>query len=70
MLTPLLIVKASFFCAYTGYTEKAIERKRQSGVWQEGVHWYKAPDGNIMIDIPAYYEWVIKEYRGKPDPLK
>jgi hypothetical protein len=41
----------------TGYTEKAIERKRATGVWLEGDVWIKAPDGHILISPEGIYKW-------------
>lgn len=49
------------FCAITGYTEKAVRRKMQSGVWLEGREWKKAPDGHVMINMEAYERWVEGE---------
>ena len=46
------------FCAATGYTEKAVRRKIQSGVWLQGQLWRKAPDGHIVIDMEGYTKWV------------
>jgi len=46
------------FCSLTGYTEKAVRRKIQSGVWLHGHHWRKAPDGHILIDMEAFHRWV------------
>ena len=51
MLLPL-------FCAMTGYTEKAVRRKIEDGVWLQGRVWRKAPDGHVTIDLQAYYRWV------------
>lgn len=51
MLIPL-------FCAHTGYTVKAVQRKIESGVWLEGKHYRRAPDGHITMSLPAYYAWV------------
>ena len=51
-------VKQELFCKTTGYTTKAITRKRQEGVWIEGVHWKKAPDRNIMINTMEFDIWV------------
>lgn len=48
MLLPL-------FCALTGYTEKAVRRKIEDGVWLQGRHFRKAPDGRINVDLQAYY---------------
>jgi hypothetical protein len=44
----------------TGYTEKAIERKRHEGVWREGREYRRAPDGRILIDLEGYEAWVAK----------
>lgn len=51
-------VKVGKFCKDTGYTEKAVTRKRQEGVWLQGQHWKKAPDGNVMINLVAFNNWV------------
>jgi len=51
MLLPL-------FCALTGCTEKAARRKIEDGVWLQGRHYRKAPDGRITMDLQAYYAWV------------
>lgn len=45
----------------TGYTQKAIRRKLEEGVWLEGVMWVKAPDGRILIDMEAYTRWAKGE---------
>lgn len=41
-----------------GYSKKALEGKRQNGVWLEGTHWKKAPDGNIAYNLPRIQEWM------------
>lgn len=46
------------FCELTGYTAKAVRRKIESGVWLEDVHFRKAPDGHIMIDLEGVNAWV------------
>lgn len=46
------------FCELTGYSKKAVDRKRESGVWAEGIHWKKGPDKHIFINLEAYEEWV------------
>lgn len=45
------------FCALTGYTTDAVDRKRADGVWLEDVVWIKAPDGRILISIRGYEQW-------------
>lgn len=44
--------------AITGYSVKAINRKREDGVWLEGREWIKAPDGRILIIIKGFTKWV------------
>lgn len=52
----------------SGYSEKAIDRKREDGIWLEGVIWRKAPDGRIMISPDAIDAWV--EGRPQHQPHK
>jgi hypothetical protein len=51
MLIPL-------FCSLTGYSDKAIRRKIETGVWLQGKHYRKAPDGRITMNLQEYYDWV------------
>jgi len=46
------------FAQLTGYTEKAVRRKIGDGVWIQGKHYQKAPDGRITMNIQEYYRWV------------
>lgn len=46
------------FCRLTGYSEKAVRRKIEDGVWLQGKHFRRAPDGRITMNLQAYYEWV------------
>lgn len=46
------------YAELAGTTEKAIERKRQEGVWREGIEWVKAPDGRIRINWRAIDLWI------------
>ena len=46
------------FCELTGYTDKAVRRKIEDGVWIEGRQYKKAPDGRITMNIEEYYKWV------------
>lgn len=45
------------FCELTGYTRRAVEGKRQDGVWTEGCVIVKAPDGHILIDMEEFNKW-------------
>lgn len=38
------------FCADSGYSEKAVRRKIEDGIWLQNRHYRRAPDGHIMID--------------------
>jgi hypothetical protein len=49
------------FASVTGYSVKACQRKIEDGVWIQGVHYRKSPDGRIHIDMNAYYAWVSGE---------
>ncbi|MEN8170991.1 MAG: excisionase [Pseudomonadota bacterium] len=42
----------------TGYSAKAIQIKKERGIWKEGIHWTKAPDGRIFINIHSIQNWV------------
>jgi hypothetical protein len=41
----------------SGYSAKAIEHKRERGVWVQGDIWIKAPDGRIPISIEGIERW-------------
>ena len=45
------------FCTLTGYTEKAVRRKIEDGVWLQGKHWKKV-SGRIHLSMEAYNKWV------------
>lgn len=48
----------------TGYTEDAVRSKIKRGDWREGVIWKKAPDGRVLLNVEAFYEWVEKGASG------
>ncbi len=56
--TPLRFVRVNLFCQLSGYTDKAVRRKIQEGVWLEGQEYRRAPDGRILIDTEGYGKWV------------
>lgn len=45
----------------SGYTEKAIREKIYKGVWAEGVHYYRAPDRHIVINVAEVEKWQRKQ---------
>lgn len=46
------------FCERTGHTKGAVYKKIHDGVWVEGKHYRKAPDGRIHINLKEYQAWV------------
>jgi hypothetical protein len=57
-LAPCRYIRIPAFAQISGYTEKAIHRKIEEGVWIEGRQYHRAPDGRLLIDIQGYEEWV------------
>lgn len=53
-------VRLPLFERLTGYTQKAVRRKIESGAWVEGREYRRAPDGHIIIDLHGYQRWVEK----------
>jgi len=41
-----------------GITDDAIRAKIARGVWLQGVHWKKAPDGRIYCNHEAIQKWI------------
>jgi hypothetical protein len=57
-LMPAPYVTVALAATLTGYSEKAIRRKIQDGVWLEGREYRKSPDGRVLISIKGYTSWV------------
>ncbi len=55
---PLAWVKLARFCELSGYTRNAVHAKMRRGVWADGIHYRRAPDGHVMINLEAYDAWV------------
>jgi hypothetical protein len=51
-------VRLPLFERMTGYTQKAVRRKIEEGVWLEGRQYKRAPDGHILVDMEGYARWV------------
>lgn len=41
-----------------GYTEEAIRCKIKKGVWLQGRHWVRGPDGRILVSVPGVFAWI------------
>lgn len=57
MIFELRRVLIPLFCDLTGYTDVAVRRKIEDGVWLQGKHYRKAPDGRIHINMQEFYVW-------------
>lgn len=57
-MTATRYVRLPLFERLTGYTQKAVRRKIEEGVWLEGKQYRRAPDGHIIIDMDGYEKWV------------
>lgn len=57
---PARYIRLPLFERLTGYTQKAVRRKIETGAWLEGREYRRAPDGHIIIDMQGYYKWVEK----------
>lgn len=51
-------VRITMLQQINGYTPDAVRGKIKTGLWREGLHWKKAPDGNIMVNPRAIDEWI------------
>ncbi|MDQ6958886.1 MAG: hypothetical protein Q9M24_07250 [Mariprofundaceae bacterium] len=65
VMLPIKWLKLKAWCAITGYTEDAFHGKKSRGEWLEGVHWKKAPDGNIFISWQEIDRWVETEQESR-----
>ena len=57
MATVARYVKLTKFEELTGYTPKAVHRKKEEGVWLMGRELIKAEDGNLLVDREGYDAW-------------
>lgn len=42
----------------TGITDDAVRAKIKRGIWLKEVHWRKAPDGRIFLNLIAVKAWI------------
>ena len=54
----------------SGYSEKAIRRKIDLGIFLEDVHFFKAPDSRIHFNVDAYEQWLQQESLSTSHALK
>jgi hypothetical protein len=46
------------FAQLTGYSEDAARAKTKNGTWIYKVHFHKAPDGRILLDLVEIEKWI------------
>jgi hypothetical protein len=51
-------VRLKLFAEQSGYSEKAIRRKIEEGIWVENREFRRAPDRSLLIDVEGYNNWV------------
>jgi hypothetical protein len=58
VITSARYVTVALAAVKTGFTEKAIRKKIEDGVWVENREWKRSPDGRVLIDMDGYAQWV------------
>ena len=56
-ITPATWVRPVLLMPLFGITAEAARKNRERGVWLEGKHWRKDPQGNIVYNWPAINRW-------------
>ncbi|MBY0475103.1 MAG: MerR family transcriptional regulator [Nitrosomonas sp.] len=46
------------FAQHTGLTENAIRQYIKKGQWRYKIHWFKAPNGKITINVKEAISWM------------
>lgn len=59
-LAPDRFVTVAVYASISGYSDKAIRRKIEDGVWIEKREWIKAPDDRIFIDREGVQRWLTR----------
>ena len=58
-----MLKRIPLFCQETGYSENAVARKIEEGVWIEGREYVRAPDGRLLIDMDGFEKWALGDKR-------
>lgn len=51
-------VKLQRYCEISGDTPDAVQAKKRRGLWRDGVHIKKAPDGCLWVNLDEVDRWV------------
>ncbi len=54
-------VRDNIIAKESGLTVEAIRCKKKKGIWVEGEHWVKGPDGRTWYNKEAIEEWVVSQ---------
>lgn len=46
------------FSQESGMTKESIRALKKKGQWRERIHWKKAPNGRIFINVIAVERWI------------
>lgn len=61
-------VKLTKYCELSGDTPDAVYAKNRKHIWQDGIHYRKAPDGCIWINTEEVEKWVVRD-QASPRPV-
>lgn len=51
------LVRVKRFSELSGYSDKAVYRKIEDGIWLEGREYWRAPDRSILMDLEGFERW-------------
>jgi len=46
------------FSEESGMTKEAIRALKKKGIWREKLHWVRAANGRIFINVGAVEQWI------------
>lgn len=46
------------FSKESGMTKESIRALKKKGIWREKIHWTKAANGRIFINLVAVEQWI------------
>lgn len=53
------LVSVKLASTVLGRTEASIRARIARGIWLQDVHYRKAPDGGVWIDLKAVEKWIL-----------
>ncbi|GAA4648593.1 hypothetical protein GCM10023116_08620 [Kistimonas scapharcae] len=54
----ILWVRLNRVAELTGHSEKSLQGKIHRGQLTEGLHYIRAPDGHLLMDLDAFSQWL------------